>query len=180
MGGVSWYKLMVYILLSAKRRAYFCQSIAIEMGGVSRHFSKVSGSGVDWILLIEWGVVWRKNPLNKGTSTENMVHEPNFLAYELQLLWHTNPDFYAIWAVFIWGGGGLNYIEYCCDRTALSPAPDVVEVWPVQSVWHGHACNEGECILWITDKPRHHLWVCDLFKQLLLGSEKSGQIAKRQ
>ena len=42
---------MVYILLSAKRRACFCKSIAIEMGGVSRYFSKVSGSGVDLILL---------------------------------------------------------------------------------------------------------------------------------
>ena len=35
------------MLLSAKRRAYFRRSIAIEMGGVSRYFSKVSGSGVD-------------------------------------------------------------------------------------------------------------------------------------
>ena len=34
---------MVHILFSAKRRAYFCKSIAIEMGGVSRYFSKVSG-----------------------------------------------------------------------------------------------------------------------------------------
>ena len=42
---------MVYILLSAKRRAYFCKSIAIEMGGLSRYFSKVSGSGVDVTLL---------------------------------------------------------------------------------------------------------------------------------
>ena len=41
----------VYIVLSAKRRAYFCRSIAIEMGGVSRYFSQVSGSGVDLILL---------------------------------------------------------------------------------------------------------------------------------
>ena len=49
--GVSRYKLVVCILLSAKRRAYFCRSIAIEMGGVSRYFSKVSGSGVDWTLL---------------------------------------------------------------------------------------------------------------------------------
>ena len=24
------------------------------------------------------------------------------MAYELQLSWHTNPNFYAIWAVFIW------------------------------------------------------------------------------
>ena len=39
------------MLLSAKRRAYFCKSIAIEMGGVSRYFSKVSGSGVGWTLL---------------------------------------------------------------------------------------------------------------------------------
>ena len=35
-----------YILLSAKRRAYFCRRIAILMGGVSREFSKVTGSGV--------------------------------------------------------------------------------------------------------------------------------------
>ena len=52
MGGVSWYTLVVYIVLSAKRRAYLCKNIAIEMGGVSRYFSKVSGSGVDEILLI--------------------------------------------------------------------------------------------------------------------------------
>ena len=38
-------------LLSAKKRAYFCKSIAIQMGGVSRCFSKVSGSGVDLTLL---------------------------------------------------------------------------------------------------------------------------------
>ena len=42
---------VVYIVLSAKRRAYFSQNIAIEMGGVSRYFSKVSGSGVDLTLL---------------------------------------------------------------------------------------------------------------------------------
>ena len=45
--------IYIYILLSAKRRAYFCKSIAIEMGGVSRYFSKVSGSGVDLTLLID-------------------------------------------------------------------------------------------------------------------------------
>ena len=27
--------------------SYFCNSIALEMGGVSRYFSKISGSGVD-------------------------------------------------------------------------------------------------------------------------------------
>ena len=36
----------MYVLLSAKRRAYFCKGIAIEMGVVSRYVSKVSGSGV--------------------------------------------------------------------------------------------------------------------------------------
>ena len=51
-------QLVVYILHSAKRKAYFCKSIAIEMGGVSRYFSKVSGSGVDLTLL------------NKGWSGE--------------------------------------------------------------------------------------------------------------
>ena len=35
IGGVYIY---IYILLSAMRRAYFCKSIAIEMGGVSRYF----------------------------------------------------------------------------------------------------------------------------------------------
>ena len=39
------------MLLSAKRRAYFCKSIAIEMGGVQRYISEVSGSGVGVTLL---------------------------------------------------------------------------------------------------------------------------------
>ena len=51
MGAVSRYKLVVYILLSAKRRAYFYRSIPIQMRGVPRYFSTVSGSGVDWTLL---------------------------------------------------------------------------------------------------------------------------------
>ena len=34
------------------------------------------------------------------------------MAYKLQLLWHTNPDFYAIWAIFIGAGGDLQYIDY--------------------------------------------------------------------
>ena len=51
MGDVSRYKLVVYLLISANGRAYFCKSIAIEMGGVSRHFSRISGSGVNVTLL---------------------------------------------------------------------------------------------------------------------------------
>ena len=45
-----------------------------------------------------------------------MVHEPTFMAYELRLFWHTNPDFYAIRTVFIGGGGGLQYIEDIEDQ----------------------------------------------------------------
>ena len=40
---------------STKKRTDFCNSIAIEMGGVSRHFSKVSGSGVNvTFLMLFW------------------------------------------------------------------------------------------------------------------------------
>ena len=41
----------MYRRLSAKKKAYFCKSITIEMGGVSRYFSKVLGLGVDFTLL---------------------------------------------------------------------------------------------------------------------------------
>ena len=44
-------------------------------------------------------------PWNKGISTENVVHEPTFTPYELRLLWHTDPPFYAIWTVFMGGWG---------------------------------------------------------------------------
>ena len=53
------------MLLSANGRAYFGKSIAIEMGGVSRYFSKVSGSGVDLILL--------KCPFARKFCSENEV-----------------------------------------------------------------------------------------------------------
>ena len=39
-------QLVVYTLLSAKKRACFYRSIPIERGGASRYFSKVSGSAV--------------------------------------------------------------------------------------------------------------------------------------
>ena len=53
MGAVSWCRLVVYILFSAKRMACFRKSIAIEMRGVSRDFSEVSGWGVDLTLLTQ-------------------------------------------------------------------------------------------------------------------------------
>ena len=36
---------LLWMLLAAKKRAYFCKSIAIEIGGVSRYFSKYWGQG---------------------------------------------------------------------------------------------------------------------------------------
>ena len=54
---------------------------------------------------IKWGVVWRKIPWKKGTSTENVVHGPTFMAYELRLLWHTNPPFMP-YEPFLLGVGG--------------------------------------------------------------------------
>ena len=45
-------QLVVYVLSSAKTRAYLCKSIAVEMGRISRYFSKVLGSGVNVTLLI--------------------------------------------------------------------------------------------------------------------------------
>ena len=44
MGAVSWYKLVVHVLLSA-----FAKSITIGMGGVSRYFSRVLGQGSIWL-----------------------------------------------------------------------------------------------------------------------------------
>ena len=52
--------IYIYILLSAKGRACFCKSIAVEMGGVSRYFSKVSGSRIDLTLLIEIVKLWKR------------------------------------------------------------------------------------------------------------------------
>ena len=69
MGGVSWYKLVVHILLAATRRTYFCKSIAIEMGGVSPYFSKVSGSGLDSTLLMLLGAHhWLRSRIVSGLA----------------------------------------------------------------------------------------------------------------
>ena len=47
----------------------------------------------------------------KGLAQRMSCRKPTFMAYELRLLCHTNPDFYAIWAAFIGGGGGLQFFE---------------------------------------------------------------------
>ena len=87
-------------------------------------------------------------PWNKGTFTENMVYEPMFMAHELRLLWHTNLDFFAIWAVFIGGGGGLQYIgcwsfNWVSNRTVLGQPPPRppsrarTKRLPLEELWGG-------------------------------------------
>ena len=70
---------MAYILLSVKKKAYVCKSIAIEMGGVSRYFSKVSGSGVDsryFSKVSESGV--DSTLLNRRTTLRSVLHVKEF------------------------------------------------------------------------------------------------------
>ena len=84
MGGVSWYKLVVYILISAKRKAYFCKNIAIEVGGISRCFSKVSGSRVDSPVLNH---VQRGTPVQHKAGTPPPLPHPLYRATLWFLLW---------------------------------------------------------------------------------------------
>ena len=62
----------VYATFCQEEWAYFCKSIAIEMGGVSRYFSKVSGSGVGVHLMINSqslnSPTPQRNPILWGTS----------------------------------------------------------------------------------------------------------------
>ena len=47
-------------------------------------------------------------------------------------LWHMNPDFYAKWAVFIGGGGGLQYIEMSqlpCAQCTRKPLYNFTWSW---------------------------------------------------
>ena len=62
-------------------------------------------------------VVWRKNPLKWRDFHREYGAQTDFMAYKLRLLWHTNPDFYAIWTVFIGGGGGLQFVEILTVHT---------------------------------------------------------------
>ena len=45
------------------------------------------------------------------------------MAYELWLLWHTNPDFYAIWAVFI-GVGGVVFNRLIWEHLLFHNSPN--------------------------------------------------------
>ena len=58
------------------------------------------------------------------------------MAYELRLLCRTNPDFYFIWAVFIGGGGGLEYFDLLwIIRTGVNPAILDASVGPGCQCW---------------------------------------------
>ena len=58
-----------------------------------------------------------KIPWNKGISTENVMHEPTFTAYELRLLWHTDPPLLCHMNRFYWGWG---WSLICWDVTLLN------------------------------------------------------------
>ena len=73
---------------------------------------------------IKWGAVLRKTPLEwRDFHTEYGAQTPTFMAYELRLLWHTNPNFYAIWTFFIGGGGGLRFVDPKPLRPSQSCCP---------------------------------------------------------
>ena len=65
-----------------------CKSIAIEMGGVSRYFSKVSGAGVDLTLL----KYYRENPQIDNRNRQT-VTEPNWGHPEKGRSESENPHF---------------------------------------------------------------------------------------
>ena len=76
---------MVYIVLSANGRAYL-KSIATEMGGVSRYFSKVSGSGVDSTLLNVAATARADNALASDRNDSNMSQRPQVPTMYWQVL----------------------------------------------------------------------------------------------
>ena len=58
------------MLVYAKRAAYFCRSIAIEMGGVSRYFPEVSGSA--WGRLDSPEAIRNRNGENRAISAHSV------------------------------------------------------------------------------------------------------------
>ena len=95
------------ILLSAKRRAYFCKSIAIEMGGVSKYFSKVSESGVDLTLLTRLGN-GKPDPVQSKSGLETkafLLAQKSHFASQSSPLGHRSfgpfPRFLRTWVRFL-------------------------------------------------------------------------------
>ena len=76
------------------------QKYAIEMGGVSRYFSKVSGSGIDATLLM-------KIPRRKSLEDRNL----------LKLRSLETPRFHFSKAIKVFGDNGLKCSK-CYDRKA--------------------------------------------------------------
>ena len=70
------------VRLRDKRRAYFCKSIAMKMGGVSRYFSKALGSAVNSTPLIFGVPVVQAFPLLKAGHAEE---EQSFCSLYLYL-----------------------------------------------------------------------------------------------
>ena len=72
IGGVSWYKLVVYILLSAKRRAYCCKSTAIEIWEVYRDtFQKYRCHGS---IRLSWSIIQWLHHIMPKTLVSKAIH----------------------------------------------------------------------------------------------------------
>ena len=63
-------------------RAYFCKSIAIEMGGVSRHFSRISGSGVDVTLLTTFNSIHTRCIVKTSGFTRGVCKNRRFIKFK--------------------------------------------------------------------------------------------------
>ena len=66
---------------------------------------------------IFWRTVFRKFPWSKGTFTINMVYEPTFVAYELQLLCHMSCSYCGrgwSWACWnqCWKGRAHHFLRF--------------------------------------------------------------------
>ena len=106
------------MLLSARRRASFCESIAIEMGGVSRYFSKILGSRAEMTLPSTAGASGRAPvKISTGNHLLETPENPTKVLPVLLLNFGQNPDllflafldflaflffkeFLAFWSVF--------------------------------------------------------------------------------
>ena len=60
-------------------------------------------------------------PWNDAMTTENVVHEPTFMAYELRLLWRTNPPFMPYEPFLLGVGVVFNLLRMVGDKPRSAP-----------------------------------------------------------
>ena len=129
----------VYVASPTKERAYYCKSIVIEVGGVSRYFCKVSWSVIDVALLwypeklfslhpeptIDLGRVCRQPMGNIPVTTTTKI-SAKVLQYKWEAYCNTN--------------GGVH-----CDtngRRTATQMGGVLKYFPfLRAQWHRKHCN---------------------------------------